>query len=143
MNRNAVILILSCMIFLLSASCGSKEVKRVSEDSKTAIEAFSVIEEIRDSYVKNDLALIEKNVTKDGFKAISSVLKSFDSVELTFNPVWVEIEGDHVNVNISWKGKWQKAGKITEERGMAVFVLKGRPLKVDNILRTNPFKYPE
>jgi stage V sporulation protein SpoVS len=137
------ILIVMLMMLAFIASCGKGGVKKVSEDSKTATEAFAVAEEIRNAYIKRDIQGIGKNTTRDGFRIISSAMKSFDSVDLTFNPVWVEIDGDIVNLNISWEGTWQKAGKTFEERGMAIFVLRGRPLKVDNILRSNPLRYPE
>lgn len=136
-------LLLALIMFVFVASCGKGEVKKVSEDSKIATEAFALAETIRAAYTKRDLAIIEKNATREGFRTISSALRSFDSVDLTFSPVWVEIEDNVVHLNISWKGTWQKGSKKTEERGMAVFVLKGRPLKVDNILRVNPFRYPE
>lgn len=136
------LLVYAIILFVFVASCGKGEVKKVSEDSKTATEAFSLAEKIREAYAKKDMATIEKNSTREGFRTIISVLKTFDSVDLTFSPVWVEIEDNVVHLNISWKGIWQKEGKTTEERGMAVFVLKGRPLKVDNILRSNPFRYP-
>lgn len=128
--------------FILTTSCGKGEVKKVSEDSKIATEAFALAEKVREAYAKRDLSSIERNSTREGFRTISSALKSFDSVDLTFTPAWVEIEDNVVYLNISWKGMWQKSGKTFEERGMAIFVLKGRPLKVDNILRANPFKYP-
>ncbi len=135
-------LILAFIVFAFVASCGKKEVKKVSEDSKIATEAFALAETIKDAYIKRDLKVIEQNTTREGFRTISSAMKVFDSSDLAFTPVWVEIEDNVVHLNVSWKGTWKKAGKTTEERGMAVFVLKGRPLKVDNILRANPFKYP-
>ncbi|MBI3592049.1 MAG: hypothetical protein HY099_00935 [Nitrospirae bacterium] len=137
------LLILMLIMFVFIASCGKKEVKKVSEDSKIATESFGVIEAIKEAYVKKDVLAIEKNATKEGFRAISGVVKSFDSAELTFSPVLVEIEDGAVHLNVSWKGIWKREGKTTEERGMAIFALKGRPLKVDNILRANPFRYPE
>jgi stage V sporulation protein SpoVS len=137
------ILFLAIVMLAFTASCGKKEVKKVSEESRAATEAFAVAEEIRAAYAKKDLSAIERNATKNGFRAITNVMKTFDSVDLTFSPVLVEIDGNAVHVNVSWKGVWQKGGKTTEERGMAVFVLKGSPLKVDNVLRATPFKYPE
>lgn len=130
-------------VLLLLSACGKKEVKKVSDDSKTATEAFAVADAIRNAYLGKDVLAIEKNTTKDGFRAISGVLKPFDSAELIFAPVWVEIEEGVVNLNVSWNGTWRKSGKVREERGMAVFVMKGAPLKIDNVLRANPFKYPE
>ncbi|MCL5236632.1 MAG: hypothetical protein M1353_02120 [Nitrospirae bacterium] len=136
-------LALALIMFVFVASCSKKEVKRTSEDSKIATEAFAVLETVKGAYIKRDINALEKNTTREGFRAISGVMRSFDSAELTFNPVLVEIEDNTVNLNVSWTGKWQKGGKTTEERGMAIFVMTGRPLKVNDILRTSPFKYPE
>lgn len=135
------------LVFILSffaVSCGKTAVKRVSEDSKIAAETFRVVNALKDAYVRKDLRGIEENTTNEGLKAVTGVLKTFDSAELTFNPVLVEIDdGGNVSVNVSWRGVWKNDGKTTEERGMAVFVLKDMPLKVDAILRLNPFRYPE
>lgn len=136
------LLIAAIIMAVFIAACGKKEVKKVSEDSKTAIEAFALAETVRAAYVNRDLSAIEKNSTREGARAIIGGMKAFDSVDLTFNPAWVEIDGDTVHLNVSWKGIWKRGGKTTEERGMAVFVLKGSPLKTDNILRANPFRYP-
>lgn len=137
------LLIFAFIILAFVVSCGKKEVKKVSDDSKLATEAFALAETIKDAYVKRDMDTLARNTTKEGLRTISGSMKVFDSAVVTFNPVWVEIDGDVINVNISWTGTWQKSGKTTEERGMAVFVMKGRPLKVDNVLRATPFKYPE
>jgi|SRR5208283_1102068 len=131
------------ILLILIASCGKKEVKKQSEDSKLATQAFEVVEAIREAYVNKSLRTLENNTTKEGYRTILSAMKDFDSVEMNFNPVLMEMEGDEVSVNISWKGKWQKGEKISEERGMGVFLLKGKPLKLDNILRGNPFIYPQ
>ncbi len=139
--KRLFILALIALVFV--GACGKKQVKRTSEDSKLATEAFAVAETIKEAYLKRDISGIEKNTTKDGFRSVEGVMKSFDSAELVFNPVLVEMEDNTVNLNISWTGKWKKGGNTTEERGMAVFIMSGRPLKVDNILRSNPFKYPE
>lgn len=133
--------VLVMVVFVVS--CGKKEVKKVSEDSRTATETFAIADGIKNAYLKRDLFGIESNTTRDGFKQITSVIKSFDSAQLTFSPVLVEIDGGNVNLYVSWKGTWTKDAKTTEDRGMAVFVFKGVPLKVDSILRGNPFKYPE
>lgn len=136
-------LALTLIMLVFVVACGKKEVKKTSEDSKLATEAFAIADAVRMAYLKRDINALESNTTREGFRAVSGVLKSFDSAELTFNPVLVELEDNAVNVNISWAGKWLKGGKTTEERGMAVFVMTGRPLKLSGIVRTNPFKYPE
>ncbi|HAK89251.1 MAG TPA: hypothetical protein DHV16_06560 [Nitrospiraceae bacterium] len=136
-------LIAAIITALFIAACGKKEVKKVSEDSRVATEAFALAETIRAAYANRDMSAIEKNSTREGARAIIGGMKAFDSVNLTFNPAWVEIDGDTVNLNVSWKGIWKIGGKTIEERGMAVFVLKGSPLKTDNVLRANPFRYPQ
>ena len=136
-------LILSFLVLFFLVSCGKSEVKQVTEDSKTAKEAFALIGAIKDAYVKRDMKSIEGLTTRDGYRTVLGAMKSFDSAELTFNPAFVEIDGDTVNVNVSWKGVWKKDRRTIDERGMAIFILKERPLKVHNILRANPFRYPE
>ena len=136
-------LVLSFLVLVFLVSCGKSEVKQVTEDSKTAKEAFTLINAIKDAYVKRDLKSIEGLTTRDGYRTVLGAMKNFDSAELTFNPAFVEIDGETVNVNISWKGVWKKDRRTIDERGMAIFILKERPLKVHNILRANPFRYPE
>jgi len=137
-------LILTLILSLTAVSCGGKkEVRVVTEDSRTATEAITLIQTVKEAYVKRDLRAIEMNTTKDGFRTISGNMKMFDSAELTFNPVLVEIKDDVVRVNISWRGTWKQAGKTIQERGMGVFILKGSPLRVDRILISNPFVHPE
>ena len=132
------------MLFLLASmllvSCGGKkEVKQVTQESKTATEAFGVAETIRNAFVKKDPATIQRNATETGFKDIMASRQVFDSVDIIFTPRWVEIEGDKMFVNISWKSTWTLSGRKTDDRGMAVFVMEGNPLKVTQILRANPF----
>lgn len=132
------------LILLLLVSCGGKkEVKKESEESKTAKDAFAVIESLRNAYIAKDITAIERNTTKEGFQLVVKDIKKIDTVELKFKPVWVEIEQDKVLLNISWQGRWQKGAVINDEKGMAVFILKDKPLRVDKILRSNPFEYPE
>lgn len=130
------------IMLVLTAAC-SKGVKKVSDDSKMAVEAFAAADAIRDAYVKGDNRKIELYTTRDGYRTIISVMKKFDSAELSFNPTWVEIDSGRTLLHVGWKGKWKKGDDVFDERGAAVFVLRDRPLRVDNILRSNPFRYPE
>lgn len=131
------------IIVLLLTSCGKQEVKKTSEESKIAQEAFRVAEVIKDAYIKNDRSTLEKNSTKDGYKEIIEARKSFDNAELSFTPKWVEIEDSMVNLHVSWNGTWTVRGKRFEDRGLAVFVMEGKPLKLAKVLRANPFRQPE
>jgi len=135
-------ILLVCIIGALFA-CGKKEVKPESQESKIAQESFALAETLKGAFIRNDKAVLRDNTTEEGYRDVTANKKAFDSVELTFTPRWVEIEDNQINLNVSWKSTWSSAGKKTEDRGMAVFVIEGRPLKLSKILRTNPFKYPE
>lgn len=140
--RILFIAVAACICLFPLSSCSKKEVKQISPDSRRYIEAQGVLESIRSAYVTRNIQSIQIKATKDGFRTLTSGLKPFDSVDLEFNPVLAELEGNTVQMNVSWKGRWTYAGKTTEERGMAVFVMKGQPLQLDNVLRANPFIYP-
>jgi hypothetical protein len=124
-------------------ACGKKEVKPVSEESKSSIEAFALTEKIKTAFINKDLTAIQAVSTEDGYRDATTNRKPFDSVDLTFTPRWVEIEDSKLFVNVSWKSKWTASGNSTEDRGMAVFVMEGKPLKLSKILRANPFIFPE
>ncbi|MCC6346758.1 MAG: hypothetical protein IT388_06170 [Nitrospirales bacterium] len=132
------------LVLTLVVSCGGKKaVKRESADSKTAKEAFALAETLREAYLKKNTSIIEKNTTPEGFREVAGVMRPFDTARLSFNPIWVEIEEGTVHMNVQWSGHWLRSDRVTEERGMAIFVMQGRPLRLDRILRANPFKYPE
>jgi hypothetical protein len=131
------------LVFVLVGSCGKKEVKKPTADSMATVAAFEVIENLRQAYVKNDRDLLERNTTKLGYVNIAGGRKSFDSVEMTFAPALVEIYSDAVHVSVQWNGVWKRGDNTIEDRGLAVFVLKEKPLKLDNILRVSPFNKPE
>jgi hypothetical protein len=141
MRKTALIALL--ILLMVPFSCGKKEVKPPSLESKTAQEAFALSESIREAFIKNDSDTLQKDSTEGGFKDITSDKRAYSSVELEFTPRWVDIEQTQVLVNIAWKSKWTVAGKEVEDRGMAVFVMEGKPLKLAKILRSNPFVVPE
>ncbi len=142
--KRVLVLVAVMIVSLFVVSCGGKkEVKKVSEDSRVATEAFALIETVRKAYTERDMATLERSFTRDGYRTVSNGMKYFDSAALTFTPALMEIEGDKVQVNVSWKGSWRKLGKTTDQRGMAVFILKEKPLRVDAVMRANPFVLPE
>ena len=140
MKKIALVLLVCCA----AVSCGGKkEVKQVSQESKAATEAFVLAETIKDAFIANNLDTLQKNSTTEGFRDITANTKTFDRVELSFTPRWVEIESSQLMLNIAWKSTWMRSGQQSEERGMAVFVMEGTPLRVSKILRANPFVFPE
>jgi hypothetical protein len=124
-------------------ACGGKEVKQPSQESQLVLEAFDVAEKLKDAYIHKDRKSLELHTTVDGHRELISSLKNFDHAEITFTPTWAEIEDSSVRLTISWKGTWLISGKTTEERGIAVFILQGTPLKLAQIQRANPFRQPE
>ena len=128
---------------LMLVSCGKKEVKKESPESKLAQEAFSLTETIKDAFMVKDTITLKKNSTEAGYRDITANTRGYDRVEFSFKPRWVEIDNNQLQMNISWKSTWFISGKSTEERGMAVFIMEGAPLKVSKILRGNPFVAPE
>lgn len=137
-------IVLLMFVPLLLESCGGKkEVKPVSAETKLAQEAFALSEALKTAYVENNRSALERSSTKDAYRELIGVVKAFDRAELTFTPTWVEIRDSSVYLTISWKGTWLVKGKTTEERGQAIFVFEGKPLKLAQIQRANPFKQPE
>jgi hypothetical protein len=138
--RKAVFVI---VLGLLFASCGKDEVvKQVPRETQLSKEAFALAETIKNAFIDNDVELLRANSSEKGFDDITARKRAFDSVELSFTPRWVEIENNQIYLNIAWKSRWIISDKISEERGMAVFIMEGSPLKVSGILRANPFVYP-
>lgn len=140
-NRGVGVLLLIIAVALLSAC--EKEVKRQSEDSFLALEAFDLTEAIRRAYVERDFNTVASYCTEAGYREIEKDIKRFDRAELEFTPRWVGIEDDVVRLKVSWKARWALKDRVTEERGLAVFQLEGRPLKLSRVLRDSPFKYPD
>jgi hypothetical protein len=134
---------LGLILLVFVVACGKKEVKKPTPDSLTTMSAFEVTENLRQAYIKNDRDLLEKNTTKLGYVNIAGGRKSFDSVDISFTPMMVEIYGDVAHVYVSWNGTWKRGDNAIEDRGLAVFVMKERPLKLDNVLRVSPFNKPE
>ena len=139
--RILFLLTVSCL-FLLSA-CGGKEAKKVSPESLLAQEAFELAETLKSAYVEKDRSRLESHSTESGYRELIGSMKNFDSADLSFTPTWVEIQDSNVHLTVSWKGTWSMKGKNTEERGLAVFVFEGKPLKLSQVQRSNPFRQPE
>ena len=131
------------MLLVFLISCGKKEVKEVSEASLLAQEAFRLAETIKQAYLDNDRKALEKNTTQDGYRELIGEIKSFESAEIEFTPTWVEIDDTVVKLTVSWQGTWIVSDFTKEDRGIAVFVMEGQPLKDAQVLRASPFRQPE
>jgi hypothetical protein len=96
---------------VMLVSCGKKEVKQVSQESKISMEAFALVETVKNAFVVKDTITLRKNSTEEGYKGITANTRTYESVEFTFTPRWVEIENDKLHVNISWKARGQYPAK--------------------------------
>jgi len=138
-----ILFLLTVLFFLLLPACGGKDAKKVSPESLLAQEAFELAETLKSAYVEKDRARLEEHSTESGYRELIGSMKNFDGAELFFTPTWVEIQDSTVHLTLSWKGTWSVKGKSTEDRGMAVFVFEGTPLKLSQVQRANPFRQPE
>lgn len=138
--KKVLVLLLIIMVF----SCGGKKkVKEPSTEYLYTTQAFKIVDQIRIAYQNKDYAEIKKNCTESGYREIIASIRPFDKAELEFIPVLVEMESDSMRLYVSWNGKWSYQGTESEERGLASFLIRGSPPKVERILRGNPFRYPD
>ncbi len=138
--KKVLVFLLIC--FLLSCG-GKKQVKPPSEEYSYTQEAFKAVDEMRKAYQNKDNYGIRKYCSESAYREIITSIKPFDKAELEFEPVLGEMESDGYKLYISWNGKWTYLNKETEERGLAIFLMKGNPPKIERIIRGNPFKYPD
>jgi hypothetical protein len=137
--KKAIVMVLALFII---TSCAKKEVKVQPKDSVRARAAVERLQKVREYYVKKDSEGLRSMITAEGFKAIAANIKNFDSCELNFSPRWVDIKDDTILVLFAWDGTWRQSGQGTTEKGTAMFLFKGDPLRLDAILRDSPFVYP-
>ncbi len=128
---------------LAVSACGKKAEVRPSPEAVRAREAFQLAEKLRAAYLSRDKTRFEALTTRKGYLKIIGSIRDFDSATLRFTPRWVDLEGTRVILYINWKGTWQKGGKSYSDEGLSTFVLEGSPLRLDDILRANPFSRPE
>lgn len=130
-------------LILVFSGCGKKAEVRPSLEGQKAKEAFRLAEQLKRAYLGRDKGLFEPLTTREGYLKVVGSLRDFDSATLEFEPRWVEIEQDRVVLYIHWRGTWLKGGRSYSDEGLSAFILKGNPLKLDDILRANPFSRPE
>lgn len=147
-KRRGIISFAVILLLLLPLiSCGKKAIKP-PQDVATAKDAITLIEELKVAYLEKKRTKLETLSTKKGYISLIGSIKEFNSAELEFTPKWVDIEGDRVDLQLSWEGIWKVTrgeGPETSyhEKGLAVFILRGSPLRLDEIMRDNPFRQPE
>jgi len=109
-------------------------------------EAFRVLTSLKEAYEQRALKAMAPYCTQEVFEQIKAGLREFDSAALSFSPRWVEVESLNpplLVVNVAWRGTWQRKGRSLSEEGMAVFQLRGSPLRVSRIFKGSPFVHPQ
>lgn len=143
----ALFLLLYYSIFiLLFSSCSKDEIKGPSQEAIIAKEAMDLVNSIKEAYMAQDEEKIKQmidseQVLKDlSFSGGPTVTSPPTSLEFLFR--WIDIYDSKADVYVSWKGLWKKDSKEIEQKGLALFVLEGKPFKLKKILRENPFVRP-
>ncbi|MCG6551429.1 MAG: Tim44 domain-containing protein [Candidatus Magnetominusculus sp. LBB02] len=138
--KRAALMIIALIII---TSCSKKEVKVQPMESEKARAVVEMLQKLKDAYVKKDVDGLRSMMTPEGFKAITPTMRKFDSSDLKLAARWVDIKDDgSIVVSTSWDGTWKYAGQSITEKGTAMFLFTGAPLRLDSILRDSPFIYP-
>ncbi|MBF0472188.1 MAG: hypothetical protein HQK91_05105 [Nitrospirae bacterium] len=139
-KKNIIILFLIAVLL----SCSSpKEVKVDTSGISTTATAMKKIEMIKEAYIKKNMDQIKDLINVDTYRLLKLQLKNFDEATLTFNPIWVEISKETIQLTCAWEGNWKLDKKVTKERGVAIFVLQADNMKLSQILRSSPFIFPQ
>jgi hypothetical protein len=129
--------VLCIMLLLLSAGCGSKEIKP-SEDSLRTQEAMELMNTIQTAYQGKDGEVLTRHVHPVIAKNILNNL-SFEKVKLYFSPWIVRIKESSTIISADWQGTWVYGNREIQRRGMADFVFIDSPMKLVHINGDNPF----
>jgi hypothetical protein len=145
--RSAIIIFMKKSLVLVLAlfilGCAD-EVKKPSEDSLIAQEAFALAEEMRRVYVAKNFWALKEYTLPETYGNVVRDIKKFRSVKLEFTPRWVEIKKDGaVYLYVAWQGTWDVESGAEQRKGFALFDLRGRPLKLAEVVRGSPFSQPE
>lgn len=138
MKKASTVLIILSFIFL---SCGGKDKVKPSADSLLATEAIKSINIIKIAYQEKNKDILQNHL--DSVIA-ESVLKElfFDKAELSFTPRMVQIDASIVMVNLNWQGTWLVKGNSLKNRGVAVLLFEGSPMKLIRVDGDSPFHIP-
>jgi hypothetical protein len=115
----------------LTAGCSSKEI-RYPEDHARFKKIDKVVEELRDAYVRRDLGdiqglMLPREVLEKATNDIQQDFLTYQEINLEWTIDRVVIEGESIEVVVSWAGQWHKnpADPGTRERGQGILKLAG------------------
>jgi hypothetical protein len=144
LSRAAVRIFSAALVicFLAVVSC-SKDIKETPAESIVAASTVKLLDNIKGAYTGRNMARLAELTTPEGYRDLGLAIKQFDRATLRFTPTWMEMKGSRMEVYVAWEGKWEIGKDVTEERGLAVFVIVGNPSKLDEVHRASPFVYPQ
>ncbi len=138
--KNNIFAILIILLFIFPA-CSGKDKVKPSADSLLTTDALSTIHAVRTAYEEKDHDFLKNHLVPELAEDISKEL-SFEKAELSFTPKMVKITDSTITVDLNWKGSWVVKGDKLQDRGAAVFVLDGSPMKLIRLIGDNPFHTP-
>ncbi len=110
----------------LPSGCSSKEV-RYPEDHTRFMKIDKAMEELRNAYARRDLAdiqgiMLPREALEKATNEIQQDFQTYQEIALEWTIDRVVIEGESVEVVVSWAGQWHKTPEDagTRERGHGV-----------------------
>lgn len=141
LRAKVALYILICTAFLVG--CGT-QAKRPSQDVLIAGQVLKHVERLRMAYSARDMVAMEALIMPEAFREIRYGVKQFSSVDITMEGQWIDIKEDgSIEVRISWAGRWHIDRSLeATDKGVAVFVLSGSPLRLEKVRGLSPFAAP-
>jgi len=130
------------LCLLAVVSCG-KDIKATPAESVVAASTVKLLGDIKEAYAGRNMTRLAELTTEEGYRDLGLAIKQFDKATLRFTPTWMDIKENRIEVYVAWEGTWEIGKDVSEERGLAVFVLVGNPSRLDEVHRASPFAYPQ
>lgn len=118
-------------VAVLAAGCSSKEI-RYPEDHARFKRIDKVVEELRVAYSKRELGdvkdlMLPREALEKATNDIQKDFETYQEITLAWTIDRVVIEGESIEVVVSWAGQWRKtpADTGTRERGQGILKLAG------------------
>lgn len=115
----------------LASGCSSKEI-RYPEDHARFQKIDKVVEELRVAYTQRDLSeikdlMLPREALEKATNDIQQDFQTYEEIALEWTIDRVVIEGESIEVVVSWAGQWRKnpADTGTRERGQGILILAG------------------
>ncbi|MBI4698030.1 MAG: hypothetical protein HY758_03745 [Nitrospirae bacterium] len=139
MNIKTLCAILIILVFI--SGCSGKDKVKPSADSLLTTEALNDISIVRTAYQDKNNSALQNYLAPELYESISKQM-FFDRNDLSLSPQIVRIIGTEVMVTVNWQGVWTMKSEARKDRGVAIFVFEGSPMKLVRIDGDHPFLIP-